>query len=83
MRSRGGGTGGITFNSLTKEVAGFTRVATETEENKHSFVSSGVNLIGKCDNVECRICGEDQFFEKGFGMFNINKEVFSQTCIAC
>ena len=73
----------IKFNSLTQEKAGSIKKATKTEENKHTFVSSGMNLIGKCGNVECRICGEDQFFEKGFGKFNINKEVFRQTCIAC
>ena len=80
-----GGAGGITFSSLTKEkeVGGFTSVATKTEENKHTLFSSGVNLIGKCDNLECRIFKEDQFFEKGFGTFNINMEVFMQTCIVC
>ena len=84
LRLRGGFRANpIKFNSLTQEKTGSTKKATKTEENKHTFVSSGMNLIGKCGNVECRICGEDQFFEKGFGKFNINKEVFRQTCIAC
>ena len=78
-----GGGSGINFNSLTNEVAGFTRVATRTEENKHAFVSSGVNLIGRCDNLECRIQTETQSFEMGFGTFNLNKEVYMQNCIVC
>ena len=81
LRLRGGG--GIQFNSLTNEVTGDTVIAEETELNKHTFVSKGVNFVGRCDNNECRIYNEKQFFKKGFGTFLVNKEVFMQTCIVC
>ena len=81
-RLRGGGCG-IQFNSLTNEVTGDTVSAEETELNKHTFVSPGVNFVGRCDNNECRIYNEKQFFKKGFGTFLVNKEVFMQTCIVC
>ena len=68
LRLRGGG-GGIQFNSLTQEVTGATRVAEETEETKHTFVSDGVNFVGKCDNHKCRIQNQTQYFKKGFGSF--------------
>ena len=68
---------------MTNEVTGFARIAKKTEENKHSFVSSGVNLVGRCDNLLCRIKNKTQNFEMGFGTFNLNKEVFMQNCIVC
>ena len=43
----------------------------------------GVNLVGKCDNSNCRIHNEVQYFQKGFGTFSVNKEVYCQKCIAC
>ena len=78
---RGGG--GIQFNSLTQEVAGTTEISEETELNKHTFVTNGVNFVGQCDNPNCRIQHEKQYFKKGFGSFLVNKEVFMQTCIVC
>ena len=56
LRLRGGG--GIQFNSLTNEVTGNTVSAEETELNKHTFVSPGINFVGQCDNHECRIFNE-------------------------
>ena len=67
LRLRGGG--GIQFNSLTQEVTGATYNLEETEENKHTFVSHGVNFVGKCDNHKCRIQNETQYFKKGLGTF--------------
>ena len=57
LRLRGGGWV-IQFNSLTNEVTGDTVSAEETELNKHTFVSPGVNFVGRCDNKKCRIYKE-------------------------
>ena len=54
-----------------------------TELTKHMFFSDGVNFVGSCNNPGCRIHNEEQFFEKGFGSFFVNKEVFEQKCIVC
>ncbi len=54
-----------------------------TELTKHKFISDGVNFVGRCSNLECRIQKKKQFFKKGFGSFFVNKEVFDQTCIVC
>ena len=39
--------------------------------------------MGKCDNSNCRIKSEQQYFRKGFGAISVNKEVFGHKCVAC
>jgi ubiquitin len=46
----GGGLQVILFNSLENEVIQVARNATKTEENKHEFIRTGINLIGSCSN---------------------------------
>ncbi len=45
---------GIKFDSLKNEVTGKARAAEETDE-EHTLFTPGVNLVGKCDNSNCRI----------------------------
>lgn len=55
------GCGRCYFHTLTKEVAGPERVNILNERNKHKFVSSGVNIIGRCKHPGCRIQNEIQW----------------------
>jgi hypothetical protein len=54
-----------------------------TKENKHTFVYPGLNLIGFCENDECPINYENQFFSKGFDKIFVNEVIFGNKCHRC
>ncbi len=75
LRVRGGG-GAIQFNSLSQEISGKLATRTQTDLNKHEFVTKGINLVAKCENEACRIIRVTQYIQKGFGTFHLNEEVY-------
>ena len=50
-----GGLASIKFNSLSQEKTGHVGDSAETELNKHTFVTPGINFVARCENKACRI----------------------------
>lgn len=72
-----GGLASIKFNSLTQEKTGHAGDSgAETELNKHTFVTPGINFVARCENKACRIQNEIQYLKKGIGSFHVNEIIY-------
>ena len=54
-----------------------------TDAPKWRVIESGINLEGVCKNKYCEAFGNKVWIKKGFGKFNITKEVYDSKCPIC
>jgi len=47
------------------------------------MISKGLTLLAICQNVACSAFGQEVCIQKGFGIFNIAKEIFNCICPVC
>ena len=76
---RGGGFPPLPFSDMT------TKVEREFSDNAPNWriVCKGLNLEGKCKNVDCVAKDKMVWIQKGFGEFNMNKECYNSPCPMC
>ena len=79
MRLRGGGFPSIQFNSMNEPIViKFSETAPVWRR-----IGYGLNLEGQCANLKCEAYHQKVWIVKGFGNFNITKEVNSSVCPMC
>ena len=81
MRVTGGmkAFGTVLFNSMEKQVS----VKFNALAPSWRIVTPGLNLKGKCKNLQCDAKNEVIWIQKGFGTFFINKEAQMSKCPKC
>ena len=79
LRLRGGGYDSVSFNSFEKPIS----VNLDETAPKWNTIVPGMNLVGKCTNYKCEAYGQQVHCQKGFGLFNINKESVISKCPVC
>ena len=76
LPSLGGGPGLIEFNSLENpEMKNFSDTAPDWR-----IITPGMNLTGLCNNNACKAYNDYVTCQKGFGKFNMSKEIYISKC---
>src|SRR3990167_2909183 len=79
LRLRGGGFAPLSFVDMEKPIERkFSDTAPAWRE-----VIKGLNLEGRCKTVDCVAQDKLVWVKKGFGVFDINKEVYNALCPMC
>jgi hypothetical protein len=79
LRLNGGGWPSIQFNSLNEPIIRtFSKKAHDWQ-----IIDEGLNLDGKCKNKNCEAYLKYVCINKGFGKFDMNKEVHTAPCPMC
>jgi len=74
-----GGMQTIIFNSLNEPI--ITNLGSTGP--KWWRIDKGLNLLGICQNKSCEAFRQQVYIIKGFGTFNMNKEVNCSKCPIC
>ena len=76
-RLKGGGGVPVNFNSFEKPI----QVGLTDEGPDWNTIRTGMNLEGRCNNSMCEAFNQKVYCQKGFGIFNINKESVTQNAL--
>ena len=79
LRLRGGGCSSLDFNSFEKPI----QVGLTDKGPSWRTISTGMNLEGRCNSSMCEAYNQKVYCQKGFGIFNINKESVTSKCPMC